>query len=96
MKKAVLSDIHGDFDKLKMILDQIQGANKPVLLGDLDVGGDFPYACWTFPNQKKLESMKEYTFRFQLIFSLRGCFEGCSCRKKQQNGKSAATVQVAG
>lgn len=41
MKIAVLSDIHGDFDKLKMILDQIQGADKLVLLGDLDVGGDF-------------------------------------------------------
>ena len=94
MKIAVLSDIHGDFDKLKMILDQIQGADKLVLLGDLYVGGDFPSACRTFPNQKKLESMKEYSFRFQLIFSLRGCFEGCSCRKKQQNGKSAAAVQV--
>ena len=42
MKIAVLSDIHGDFDKLKMILDQIQGADKLVLLGDLYVGGDFP------------------------------------------------------
>ena len=40
MKIAVLSDIHGDFDKLKMILDQIQGANKLCLLYTSDAADD--------------------------------------------------------
>lgn len=55
MKIAVLSDIHGDFDKLKMILDQIQGADKLVLLGDLYVGGDFPSTCWTLLKTMKID-----------------------------------------
>lgn len=55
MKIAVLSDIHGEFGKLKMILDQIQGADKLVLLGDLYVGGDFPSACWTLLKTLKID-----------------------------------------
>ena len=55
MRIAVLSDIHGEFGKLKMILDQIQGADKLVLLGDLYVGGDFPSACWTLLKTLKID-----------------------------------------
>ena len=51
MKLAVISDVHGRVDKLRLITGKLAASDKILFLGDLFTGGDDPNACWQLLTQ---------------------------------------------